>query len=884
MQDDQENLLEDLQYPSEREMLGIRIKKDSSQRTFGTSESFGDLLQESSKCTTDEYASRPFGNNRSQPQPSIQEEMMTGADTPIRPANTGPARSPSASLDKMSLQHEHNSKGCDITELDVMQRQRREEADRRNAELQSISILDKIRKESSNSKEGADRVNFIQHPFPQNVSLLSRRKADFRAFEGRPSLMNIGTENRSSNYSSFPETTMMGIEDSSFQTSISRIGKKRAAPPPPPRLNIRPHAVTNSFRNRDREQPVIIGQEKDCSDNLVELFPSPHSNKFVLQFPNAPLQELMLDDESEHSNSSSHSSHKDDFQDDDNGPISMDSSAHEVGTNSHASLNSPIRPAKTSANSSKTNTPISFRRQGDPADILYEEMQIQNQSPSTTTSSSNSPIVPTHGNLKPRQRGGERRKKILLRPKNYQGEIVDAKKTVADIGLDVCGVSPCPSFNSSSTADNAYASTSNNIKAAKQGDCAQLRPKGIVEDGNQLEKLANDMTLDENNGLSACVYTRSARLPSLSSNKTAFDVATPENDYSMRSDALHASNVASNQSGGTFLSLRPIGMKKPNADKKLPSFSDYSSPSSVSTSKVTKAMPIPSAYADGEDEDVVMELDPNLSISRDCDSSPYCGSSLHSATSSGGNGHRTPQHFRDASFVPTPSPTHSGPRGTGHGHYNRPQQNHQYQYFPPNYGIQEQMQMAKEAAARFGGVGSQHMRTTSTGSALAEDSGEFSPSNLSESNFCTPNSKSYARKRNHWFQGKGATIAQAIASPTQRPEDLGGNFCTPNSESYARKRNHWFQGKGATIAQAIASPTQRPEDLGGADNSDSHGKDFNASTGKKGNMVSLFLPKLFPSASEEDIDSSAPPRNSFFDAMKEAFSPPRMSWSKSPPL
>ncbi len=125
---------------------------------------------------------------------------------------------------------------------------------------------------------------------------------------------------------------------------------------------------------------------------------------------------LTLNDESEHSNGSSHLSHKDGIQDDDDGTISIDSSAHGIGNgaNSHASLGSPIGPARTSANSSKSNTPITFRRQGNPADVPYEELQIQNQSPSTMPSSSISPLVPTHGNLKPRQRGSERRKKILL--------------------------------------------------------------------------------------------------------------------------------------------------------------------------------------------------------------------------------------------------------------------------------------------------------------------------------------------------------------------------------------------------------------------------------------------------------------------------------------
>jgi hypothetical protein len=155
-----------------------------------------------------------------------------------------------------------------IKELDSLQRLRREEIERRNAELQSMSVMNKLMNNGGK----------IQ-PFP----FMNRMESAF-----------VQRNKSSMNFQDFDSDLLelmddLGSDEESVTLDFHTINAKPRAPAP--RLDIRPHRNFLAFK----EEPVVI-LPVQSEDKFVDLFPSPHSNKFVLQFPNAPTQELTLND------------------------------------------------------------------------------------------------------------------------------------------------------------------------------------------------------------------------------------------------------------------------------------------------------------------------------------------------------------------------------------------------------------------------------------------------------------------------------------------------------------------------------------------------------------------------------------------------------------
>ena len=161
----------------------------------------------------------------------------------------------------LNLQHKLQSQ-ISVTELDRLQRKKREERERMHSNLQSLSFVQGL------------MANNIQS-FPSMGDL-----------ENDENDLNLGWDLDDGDRAAIDEEVSWLNRGLRLAPSDSRreIG-------PVPRLRIRP----NSHVFQKKEEPVIIlPRDEDAVGEMVNLIPSPHSNKFVLQFPDAPSQELML--------------------------------------------------------------------------------------------------------------------------------------------------------------------------------------------------------------------------------------------------------------------------------------------------------------------------------------------------------------------------------------------------------------------------------------------------------------------------------------------------------------------------------------------------------------------------------------------------------------
>mmetsp|Transcript_4102 Transcript_4102/g.7869 ORF Transcript_4102/g.7869 Transcript_4102/m.7869 type:complete len:579 (-) Transcript_4102:229-1965(-) len=156
-----------------------------------------------------------------------------------------------------------------LKELDCLHRLRREELERRNAELQSISVMNKL---------------MIQAGKLEPFSSMKGMKPTF----AQKSIPSMNTEDFDSDLLELMDDLGSDDESATLDCRTANNVKPRA---PAPRLDIRPQRNFLAFK----EEPVVILPAPN-EDKFGDLFPSPHSNKFVLQFPNAPTQELTLSD------------------------------------------------------------------------------------------------------------------------------------------------------------------------------------------------------------------------------------------------------------------------------------------------------------------------------------------------------------------------------------------------------------------------------------------------------------------------------------------------------------------------------------------------------------------------------------------------------------
>ena len=158
-----------------------------------------------------------------------------------------------------------------VFELDKIQRQRREENQRRNvnasAELVSETLASMVDKVHENHQEDGSYL-------PQLAT------SRFTAEETKTShLSQVATHHHRNNR----------LRSRSFGNNGGGILRGL------PRLKLRP--LRNSS-NADNEPMIIQPRHQHLiADKLNhEMFPSPDSNRFVLQFPNNPMEELALDD------------------------------------------------------------------------------------------------------------------------------------------------------------------------------------------------------------------------------------------------------------------------------------------------------------------------------------------------------------------------------------------------------------------------------------------------------------------------------------------------------------------------------------------------------------------------------------------------------------
>ncbi|GFH54075.1 predicted protein [Chaetoceros tenuissimus] len=171
------------------------------------------------------------------------------------------ASSSDAFSSDLNLQHKMQSQ-ISVTELDRLQRKKREERERLYSNLQSLSFVQGL---MANDIQSFPSMGDLEND-ENDVSLgWDIDDGDRAPIDEEVSWLNRGLR--------------LAPSDSRSETG------------PVPRLRIRP----NSHVFQKKEEPVIIlPRDEDAVGEMVNLIPSPHSNKFVLQFPDAPTQELML--------------------------------------------------------------------------------------------------------------------------------------------------------------------------------------------------------------------------------------------------------------------------------------------------------------------------------------------------------------------------------------------------------------------------------------------------------------------------------------------------------------------------------------------------------------------------------------------------------------
>jgi hypothetical protein len=507
------------------------------------------------------------------------------------------ALAPSSSL-RNTYSSDHNmnfqmQRHISVTELDRIQRVRREEADKCNKQLQPLSVMDKLR----NAK--------VIQSLPSIGDMKTCLPFQSNCFDDDIDLIddNVGL--------TFDQ------DDVPMRNSLFRKKRPRTLAP---KLRLRPHR--DEFPSR--EKPVIIPGDA-IEVKFGDLFPSPHSNKFVLQFPDAPTQDLILntsvDEEDE--------GYEIDFQDNEN--KSERSISPEVDENLEQFVQASFLPGTFVYKNSENRTPSeAFGSYFMRPIRSNRSLSVQQRNPSPSLSDSSTDSIQ---NLVERTR--DPKKKVILKPKK--------RRTYSHYEISRCD---SPGSTSSSSLEN--------VPVPGLALPVPFKTQAL-SCGRTLDEMANDINLNGNgNGYATAVRP----------------VATK-----------HTSESA-------FLPLRPKRQRLPSITAK-------------------------SLYSD-ECGDEVMELDPNMSQSRDMEKSFDGNQDLNVHIQD-----FTPHHYRCLSVSFTDD-CDDAARSKTHS----------------ISAIKEQIEMAREAAARFG--------TSNT---------FMSPSELSESNFRTPNSEAIFKKNVHSNQG-----------------------------------------------------------------------------------------------------------------------------------
>lgn len=528
-----------------------------------------------------------------------------------------------------------------ITELDRIQRLRREHNERRNAELQSSSVMDKLR--NAYNAFPTMELGYIDGGFSSPPPNLDQADQDGNMFR-RPSQ---GTRTRKRR-----EVTVGAERD---------LGTTRAKRAPAPKLRIRPYQNVFNQDNDRESAPKIILHARDEDGGVGkfgDVFSSPHSNKLVLKFPNAPLEELTLDD------ADNVPDDEDDFdisyQYQFQKPIAFELEHHPAPPLEEASI--PV------------NSPTSLRTVHSEGDIhkLYSQ---DNKSQDSAFSPSNDTVSTTASPL-PTKRLRYRNKKITLKPKKRTLEGIGRKKSI-EAYVDFSDEDDAPSPSSQSSASVASA------------PCA-------IGETRSLNEMANALNIHGH-----------------SSRKTKH--------------AQTLFGTDKNNGKSAFLSLRP---------------------KSLEVAKMTATCAV-------EHGDVVMELDPNLGSSRDLSAEDKS----QKIENDNFTGHRSR----------SPSVCFIGDFSGGNIARGRTESHD---------SVQSQIEMAREAAARFGGLSD---RCESLDSIISP--------NLSESNFRTPNPSSGKGRKSPQEDEKHKMIGLFLP---KFEDDLSGSAPTFSGLTTKRRSNSFF--------------------------------------------------------------------------------------------
>lgn len=564
------------------------------------------------------------------------------------------SRACSSDLD-VSLQNQNLPS---IKELDRLQRLRREELERRNAELQSIAVMNKLK--NAGKIQSFPSMNSIESSFfKKNASSLQSLHYD-------SDLLDLMDD--------------LGSDDDSM--TLDCIASNVKARAPVPRLDIRPQ---RSFFALTEEPVVILPGDKE--DKFGDLFPSPHSNKFVLQFPNAPSKELTLSDYSLEVEDEKQ-------QEDVRTPFCPEEYV------ARTDVTATSRNEDEEINKDQSLMGVHFFRPMDPKSALScsANAEVPDHSSNTSSSAECSPM--------PVEFRPGRKSKILLKPKK--------RRSHSTVDMEACN-SPRSSSCSSFEEETKSERQSNNILPVP------ALPRSLLGE-RPLDEMTKDLHLND----------------------------TGHERY--LSSAFTFSNCDLDRSGA-FHCLRPRRTRKPSIVLKAPYEDDHG--------------------------DELMELDPNLSISRDLETSFDKGLVLHDQGI-------TLHHYRCPSVsIIDDNDTCLRSRT-----------------FSANsvQGNMDKIPSKMEGMTRHTSVGS-----------LNPDFSDaiMSPSNLSESNFRTPNPES-ARKRPSFSMGNLCSnlnnmynsYEAAIHDDKKKSNNLllPKLFCTSSEDEFRGKMNkkHPFESESST--------------------------------------------------------------------------------------
>ena len=698
-----------------------------------------------------------------------------------------------------------------ITELDRIQRERREQTERRNVELQSSSILDKLMAAQDSlplmypHEEHEDVKINLNVGNDVDVDVMLPISMEPLCDPSMNMNINMNTIN------SFPSSgsrrrrrPIAKLVPSSILGTRTRTHSKRA---PAPRLRIRPHRnIFNHQQDEDDQAPVIIRNANDEDETEVkfaDMFMSPHSNKMVLQFPKAPFQEITLDDTDElgHGHGQAQVNNvQEQLQLQDLTLIDSEHS-HDEHQHQHQQYISQRRsitinsPEKYLIHRIRSESSLIRTNHEDEVEEGDVHVHCDNNSNGPTISSPSEASTSTSPLPIKRMHYRKKTKKILLKPKRRINTLSRKSSFEPQCSILNGDHFHSPSSSSASSASTSTCTCTAEVPTATAGAFLPLPafnfPSMI---GGRSESVDQIMAQDLN--------LKGRHAPELSPFTPLLSVqANSKNNSNANANADGNPNPRARANNQGFPSLKPKSL--------ITSCSSH-----THTHTHTHAHTNNNNHSD-ESGDIVMELDPNLSISRDLEASFEQQMQQYDEVKF------TPLRYRRKSVVfvedSNDGQDHQQQYNINSSNSNSDTSNNNRSRSQSSSSIQEQIEMAKQAAARFGvGLGER------------SSSRDFTSPNLSESNFRTPN-----------------------ASSVRRGWAWGSNGATPTHQEEEKKR-----------------------------------------------MVGLFLPKLFPSASEDEIhhgsssaffsgSGSGPGHhsrersNSFLDMMKGAFSP-ALSWKKSP--